>query len=309
MALLRNLVQGFHRLAVGNLSTSASLVSSHTILSRNEIHSSAVCFRDLDNRLTRTNKERSRRSNRWVLAPDYKKMEYTTKPMLMPRLGGRGPNGRIWNHRRRGGERKYFRMIDWVRPGDSENKDRIERVKEIMPCKNRSGHIALVAAENQKRFILATANMKPGDLITSSNKLTKSAVRAKEGDSYPVGSLPVGSLVNCLEKFPGCGGYFARAAGVSAQLVRKSGDTCVLQLPSKREVQVSSKCSATLGRISNVDHNKRVIGSAGNKRRLGYAPRSGRWHRKTGRFGRKIKSPGAMKVYNKAPASDLYLKI
>jgi len=309
---LRTVLHALSRLSVGNSLVSTPPVASICALSsicRNGIHSSTVCLRDLDNRLTRTNKERSRRSKRWDVPPDYKKMEYVTTPMLMPRLGGRGPNGRIWNHRRRGGDQKYFRMIDWVRQKDDAVKDRLEKVQEIMTCKNRSGKIALVAGENIKRYIIATANMKPGDIVRSSNQLTKVAVRANEGDSYPVGSLPIGSIVNCLEMHPGKGGYFARSAGVSAQLIRKSGETCVLQLPSKREVQVSNKCSATVGRISNVDHNKRIIGSAGNKMRLGFAPNSGRWHKKTGRFGRKIRAVRPMKNYIKPPASDLFLQI
>ena len=116
-----------------------------------------------------------------------------------------------------------------------------------------------------------------------------------------MGSLPIGTLVNCLEQFPDKGGLFARSAGVTAQLIRKTGDQCVLRLPSKREVCVSAKCAATVGRVSNIDHNKRKLGKAGRRRWLGFRPNSGRWHRKTGRFGRKIRPIRPMVVYTKPP--------
>jgi len=113
----------------------------------------------------------------------------------------------------------------------------------------------------------------------------------------------VGTLVNCVEKFPGAGGFIARAAGVTALLMRKQDETVTVRLPSKREIVVSSLCTATVGRVSNVDHNKRVIGKAGRNRWLGIRPHSGRWHRKTGRNGRKIRAIKPAAVYDKVVAS------
>jgi len=126
-------------------------------------------------------------------------------------------------------------------------------------------------------------------------------VRPEDGDSHPLGSLPLGTLVCCVEKYPGDGGKLARSAGVSALLLRRQDDQCVIRLPSKREVQVSSQCMATVGRVSNIDHNKRIIGKAGVNRQLGIKQRSGRWHRKTGRFGRKIHPPAPVHVYGNTP--------
>lgn len=122
-------------------------------------------------------------------------------------------------------------------------------------------------------------------------------MRASDGDSYPVGSLPIGTLVSCLERFPGDGARVARAAGTMAQLIRKTGDMCVLRMPSKREICVSAKCQATVGRVSNIEHDKHKLGKAGAARWMGIRPRSGRYHRKTGRFGRKIRPPRPMKTY------------
>jgi len=88
---------------------------------------------------------------------------------------------------------------------------------------------------------------------------------------------------------------------VSAILLRRQDDQCVIRLPSKREVQVSSQCMATVGRVSNIEHNQRIIGTAGMNRRLGIKQCSGRWHRKTGRSGRKIHPPAPVRVYGDTP--------
>ena len=122
-------------------------------------------------------------------------------------------------------------------------------------------------------------------------------VRPNEGDAHPLGSLPVGTLVNCVERYPGKGAVMVRAAGTSALLIRKQDGMCVIRLPSKQEVSVSENCLATVGRISNVLHNKQKLGKAGASRWLGIRPRSGRWHRKTGRSGRKIKPLPPVLVY------------
>lgn len=127
-------------------------------------------------------------------------------------------------------------------------------------------------------------------------------MRPVEGDVHPLGSLPLGTLICCVEKFPGSGGDIARSAGVSALIARRYDDRVIVRMPSKREIEVSASCTATVGRVSNVDHNKRVIGKAGRNRWLGIRPKSGRWHRKTGRFGRKIKPPRPAVVYAKPPS-------
>ena len=123
------------------------------------------------------------------------------------------------------------------------------------------------------------------------------SVRASEGDAHPVGSLPIGSIVSNVEVIPGAGGVKARAAGTSCQLLRKVGDRCILRMPSKREIDISQQCMATVGRVSNIEHNKQHIGSAGNARRMGIRPKSGWWHRKTGYNGRKIRPLKPVKVY------------
>lgn len=127
-------------------------------------------------------------------------------------------------------------------------------------------------------------------------------MRANEGDAYPLGSLPVGTLVNTVQRFYKSDGRIATAAGVTAQIVRKMADDVVVRLPSRHEISVASTCQATVGRVSNIDHNKRIIGKAGRNRWLGIRPSSGRWHRKTGRYGRKIRPLPPLKVYKTPPA-------
>ncbi|XP_076447750.1 large ribosomal subunit protein uL2m-like [Babylonia areolata] len=227
--------------------------------------------------------------------------KYTMRPLPLPRSGGRGHNGRIQTHGVGGGNKKYFRMVDFKRVGPTEGEPLVEQVLSVRydPC--RTSDIAVVGGGNRKRFILASQNMKPGDLIKTSGKLTRMAVRAAEGDAHPVGSLPLGSVVHNVELYSGEGGVIARAAGTSAQLVRKVGDRCIVRMPSKREINISQDCMVTVGRVSNMDHNKKIIGKAGRNRWFGIRPQSGWWHRKTGYNGRKIRPIKPTKTYLTPP--------
>uniref|UniRef100_A0A8B9Z659 Large ribosomal subunit protein uL2 n=1 Tax=Buteo japonicus TaxID=224669 RepID=A0A8B9Z659_9AVES len=164
-----------------------------------------------------------------------------------------------------------------------------------------SADIALVAGGNRKRWIIATENMQPGDIIKNSSHIGRMAVLANEGDAYPLGALPVGTLICNLESHPGKGAQYIRAAGTCGVLLRKVNGTAIVQLPSKRHMQVLETCVATVGRVSNVDHNKRVIGKAGRNRWLGKRPHTGLWHRKGGWAGRKIKPLPPMKSYVNLP--------
>lgn len=269
---------------------------------RSFFHTSSIFNRNLDARAVPPSKEPSSRTGRWVIQkPFHERYEYTTDPLPFPRTGGRGPNGRIWNYKRSGGDKKVFRMIDHIRGGpvNANEKELEELVKEIKVDPVRSAHIALVANGEHKRWIIATDKMKVGDIIKSTRYLSKTPVRPEEGNSHPVGSLPIGTIVNNIEKLPDTGGHFARAAGVTALLLRKQGENCVLRLPSKREILVSGRSVCTVGRVSNIEHNKRILGKAGASRWLGIKPGSGRWHRKDGHAGRVIKPIKPTKAYLK----------
>ncbi|XP_046681543.1 LOW QUALITY PROTEIN: 39S ribosomal protein L2, mitochondrial-like [Homalodisca vitripennis] len=113
-------------------------------------------------------------------------------------------------------------------------------------------------------------------------------VNPNEGDAYPLGALPMGTKIHCVEKFTGTGGYYVHAAGSSATILRKMGDKVVVQLPSKIEVALPPENMCVVGQLSNIHNDKMHIGSPNRLRELGYRPRSGLFQLKTGRFGRKI---------------------
>ncbi|XP_006882029.1 PREDICTED: 39S ribosomal protein L2, mitochondrial [Elephantulus edwardii] len=231
--------------------------------------------------------------------------KYTVKPVKMRKSGGRNHTGRIQVHGIGGGHKQCYRMIDFLRfrpeqetkPGPFEEKVIVVRYD---PC--RSADIALVAGGSRKRWIIATENMKAGDVILNSDHIGRIAVAAREGDAHPLGALPVGTLINNVESEPGRGAQYIRAAGTCGVLLRKVNGTAIIQLPSKRQMQVLETCTATVGRVSNIDHNKRVIGKAGRNRWLGKRPSSGLWHRKGGTAGRKIRPLPPMKSYVNLPS-------
>lgn len=122
-------------------------------------------------------------------------------------------------------------------------------------------------------------------------------MKPKEGDAYPLGALPIGTQVNCVEKYPGLGGFLIHSAGCAATIVRKDPyDKVVIKMPSKHEFSLPQECMCTVGRLSHVEHRDTPIGSAQANRWLGNRPRSGLWQRKTGRSGRKIRHPPPTRV-------------
>jgi large subunit ribosomal protein L2 len=182
------------------------------------------------------------------------------------------------------------------RDGPAEGPPQIEKVIEIIKCGCRTSDVALVAVGDKMKYILATENMKAGDLLKTSRFIPRIPVRPNEGDAYPLGALPVGTQIHCLEKFPGQRAHLIHAAGTFGTILRKFGDSVVVQLPTKKEYAFDKTCMATVGRVSNVEHSRTPIGSAQKNRELGNRPRSGWWQRKTGRHGRKIKKLPPMRA-------------
>lgn len=231
--------------------------------------------------------------------------KYTIRPIGMRKTGGRDTTGKVKTHGIGGGHKQKYRWVDFQRlryEPNQEGKPFEEKVVQVRydPC--RSADVALVAGGNRKRWIIATENMQVGNIIKTSGVIGRMAVSANEGDAHPLGALPVGTLVNNLEIQPGRGAQFIRAAGTSGVLLRKVNGTAIVQLPSKQQVQVLETCMVTVGRVSNIDHNKEIIGKAGRNRWLGIRPSSGLWQRKGGWAGRKIKPLPPMKNYVNLPS-------
>lgn len=146
--------------------------------------------------------------------------------------------------------------------------------------------------------------MKVGDLLKTSRHIPRIPVRAKEGDAYPLGALPVGTLVHNVEVHPGQNFHMIQAAGTYGTIMRKFDDRVVVQLPTKKEFGFLQTCMATVGRLSNIDHGKTHIGSPQKLRELGYRPRSGWWQRKTGYHGRKIRRLPPMQLMHGPPKAE-----
>jgi large subunit ribosomal protein L2 len=178
--------------------------------------------------------------------------------------GGRNNNGRITTRHIGGGCKQHYRLIDFRR-----NKDGIPAVVERLEYDpNRSANIALLRyADGERRYIIAAKGMKSGDPV-------QSGVDApiKPGNSLPLLNIPVGSVVHCIEMKLGKGAQIARSAGAAVQLVAREGKYATLRLRSGEMRKVRSECRATLGEVSNSEHNLRSLGKAGATRWRGVRP-------------------------------------
>jgi len=178
---------------------------------------------------------------------------------------GRNNKGRITSRHRGGGHKKHYRIIDFKRDKDSV-KAKVERL-EYDP--NRTANIALVLYEDgERRYIVAPENLNVGDLIESGSSSPISV-----GNCLPLSSMPLGTVVHCIEMFPGKGAQIARSAGSSAQILAIEGRYTTIRLRSGEVRKVLSDCKATIGAVSNSEHALRSVGKAGAKRWLGRRPK------------------------------------
>ena len=180
------------------------------------------------------------------------------------RNGGRNTHGRITVRHHGGGHKQHYRIVDFKR-----NKDGIPaKVERIEYDPNRSAHIALLLyADGERRYIIAPRNVEIGDSLTSG---TDSAI--KPGNAMQIRAIPVGSTIHCIEMKPLKGAQIARSAGASAQLVAREGEYATLRLRSGEMRKIHLDCKATIGTVSNPEHNLRKLGKAGAKRWKGIRP-------------------------------------
>ncbi len=188
------------------------------------------------------------------------------KALLEPlkRTGGRNNTGQMTMRYIGGGHKKMYRVIDFLR-----NKDNVKAtVLTVEYDPNRSARISLVEyADGEKRYIIAPAGIKVGQVIESGL-----GVSPDLGNCLPLAEIPVGTLVHNIELRPGQGAAMARSAGTFAQLAAREGNYAILRLPSGETRMVLTTCRATVGTVSNPEHNLESSGKAGRSRWQGRRP-------------------------------------
>ena len=182
----------------------------------------------------------------------------------MKKKSGRNSYGRITVRHRGGGNRQKYRFIDFKR----QKHDVPAKVLSIEYDPNRSAFIALVQYEDgQKSYIIAPHGLKVGDTVVSGT-----SADIKPGNALPLSAIPTGTFIHNVELYPGKGAQLARAAGIMAQLMAKENGMALLRLPSGELRNVPDACMATIGQVSNIDHENVKIGKAGRKRHMGWRP-------------------------------------
>jgi large subunit ribosomal protein L2 len=180
------------------------------------------------------------------------------------RTGGRSNTGRITTRHIGGGHKQRYRIIDFKR----NKTDVPARVATIEYDPNRTARIALlVYADGEKRYILAPDGLEVGRTVLSGKNAD-----ILVGNTLPLKGIPLGTEVHNIELKPGKGGQIARAAGTFAQLVAKDTDYAQLRMPSGEIRKILLECSATIGKVGNLQHENVSLGKAGRRIWLGVRP-------------------------------------
>ncbi len=178
--------------------------------------------------------------------------------------GGRNHHGHITCRHKGGGHKKIFRLIDFKRDKEGVKA----RVAAIDYDPNRSAHIVLLHyIDGEKRYILAPQGLKIGDTVSTSTEPPYSI-----GCCMRLKHMPLGSTIHNIELYPDKGGKLVRSAGLSAQLLARSGGYATVKMPSGEVRLVNENCRATFGMVSNAENNLRVIAKAGRSRWFGIRP-------------------------------------
>lgn len=184
---------------------------------------------------------------------------------ILKKTGGRNNYGHITSRHIGGGNKQYYRIIDFKR--DKLNIP--AEVESIEYDPNRSARIALVKYEDgEKRYILAPLGLNVGDKVFSS-----AAAEINTGNTLPLKNIPAGTFIHNIEIVKGKGGQLVRSAGSSAQIMSKEGNNAHVKLPSGEIRLVGLDCLATVGQLGNIDHKVISLGKAGRTRWLGRRPK------------------------------------
>ena len=191
------------------------------------------------------------------------------KSLLVPlkKTGGRNNQGKMTMRYIGGGHKKKYRIVDFKR-----NKFGVEaKVVSIEYDPNRTAFIALVQyTDGEKRYIIAPAGLKVDQVVVSGQE----NVAPEIGNAMPLSQIPLGTVISCIELRPGQGANIARSAGTFAQLMAKDGRYATVKLPSGETRMILLTCLATIGVVSNSDHQLVLSGKAGRSRWLGRRPRT-----------------------------------
>ena len=190
------------------------------------------------------------------------------KSLLAPlkKSGGRNSQGKMTIRQKGGGHKRRYRVIDFKR----DKQDVAATVKSIQYDPNRTAFIALLEyTDGDKRYVIAQNGLQVDQQVIAG------ATAAPEiGNALPLSEIPLGTIISCIELRPGQGAVMARSAGTFAQLMAKDGKFVTVKMPSGETRLVLSTCMATIGAISNSDHQLLVSGKAGRSRWLGRRPRT-----------------------------------
>jgi len=194
----------------------------------------------------------------------YKGKPYKALLEKQSKTAGRNHHGHITTRHRGGGHKQHYRLIDFKRNKD----DVIATVERIEYDPNRSANIALVCyGDGERKYIIAPKGLAVGMKI-GSGKLAQ----IKPGDALPLRSIPIGTIVHCVELLPGKGAQLARSAGSFVQLQAREGNYAQIKLRSGEVRKVHIDCRATIGEVGNAEHSLRSIGKAGAVRWRGIRP-------------------------------------
>ena len=182
------------------------------------------------------------------------------------RSGGRNNSGRMTVRYRGGGHKRRYRIIDFKRNRFDSPAD----VLSIEYDPNRSAFIALTQfKDGEKRYMIAQNGLQVGQKVVSGEK-----VAPEIGNAMALANIPLGTIISCIELHPGKGAAIARSAGSFAQLMAREGKFATIKLPSGETRLILTTCMATIGAVSNSDHQLLVSGKAGRTRWLGRRPRT-----------------------------------
>ncbi|MBW7871546.1 MAG: 50S ribosomal protein L2 [Flavobacteriia bacterium] len=179
--------------------------------------------------------------------------------------GGRNHSGKMTMRYIGGGHKQSYRIIDFKREREGSAV-----IESIQYDPNRTAFIALIVYEDgEKRYVIAQNGLKKGQTIVCGEHATPDV-----GNTMKLKDIPLGTVISCIELRPGQGALMARSAGSYAQLVARDGKYAIIKLPSGESRMILTECKATIGVVSNSDHQLEVSGKAGRNRWKGRRPRT-----------------------------------